>query len=84
MTFFYTAAHTTPSRIRNTLFESKLLSQGSIEQDRLWKIVKNLGKTKRSISILNQLKNQQFYDLLFIIVIYFIHIVNEHPSEMQN
>ena len=48
-TYFLYSSSYNPSLIQNTSFEYKLLSQGSIEQD----------YKKKSISILNQLKNQQ-------------------------
>ena len=40
--FLYSSSYN-PSLIQNTLFELKLLSQGSIEQEHLSKSVKNSG-----------------------------------------
>ena len=42
-----TVAHTTLPCIQNFLFESKLLSQNSIERDQLFKNMKNLGSNKK-------------------------------------
>ena len=53
MNYFLSSSSYNPSLIQNTLFELKLLSQGSNEHDHLSKNVKKFG-------LMNQLKNQQF------------------------
>ena len=69
--------------MQKNLFESKLLSQGSIEQDHLSKNVKNLGSSKKINFSTESIKKSTIYDLLFIIAIYSLY-VNKHFSEMKN
>ena len=74
MTYFWNSNSCNPSLIQKILFELKLLSQGSIEQDHLSNNVKKLGLTKRSVSVMNQSKKQQlmtcYLALQFIIFIW--------------
>ena len=60
MTYFLSSSSYNHSLIQKILFKLKLLSQGSIEQDHLSKMWRNWGLAKRSISVMNQSKNQQF------------------------
>ena len=60
MTYFLNSSSYNHSLIQKILFKLKLLSQSSIEQDHLSKMWKNSGLAKRSISVMNQSKNQQF------------------------
>ena len=60
MTYFLYSSSYNPSVMQKIVFELKLVSQGSIEQDHLSKNVKKFGSDKRSISVMNQSKNQQF------------------------
>ena len=84
MTYFLYSSSYNPSLIQNTLFELKLLSQGSIEQNYLSKNVKNFG-SHRKINFRNEsVKKPMIFDLLFIIAIYSLQNVNKHPSEMKN
>ena len=67
-----------PSRIQNSLFESKMLSQGSIEQFHLSKNVKDLKSNKKINISTKSIKNPEIYDYLVIIVVYFLQNVNKY------
>ena len=81
--FLYSSLYK-PSLIQKTLLESKLLSQGSIEQKHLSKNVKNFESNKKIGFSTESVKKPTIYDLLFIIAIYFLQNVNKYPSEMKN
>ena len=68
--FLYSSLCNT-SFIQKTLFESNLLSQGSIEQDRLPKNVRNLRSNKKINFKIESVKKPTIYDLIFIIAIFF-------------
>ena len=70
-----------PFRIKNTLFESKLLFQGSIDLEHLSKNVKNIRSNKKINFGTESIKKPKIdYDFLFIIAIYSLQNVNKHPS----
>ena len=74
MTYFWNSNSCNPSLIQKILFELKLLSQGSIEQDHLSNNVKKIGSDKK-ISFSNEsVKKTTTYDLLFSIAIYYFHL----------
>ena len=71
MTYFLHSSSRNPFFIQNTLLESKLLSQGRIEQDHLSKNVKNLESNKKINFSTESVKNQNFmtcYSLLQFIL----------------
>ena len=78
--FLYSSSYN-PSLIQNTLFEFKLLSRGSIEQEHLPKNVKKFGPEKKINFSTESVKKPTIYDLLFIIAIYSLQNVNNHPCE---
>ena len=81
MTFFSYSSSCNPYLIQKILFELKLLSQGSIEQDHLPKNVKTTGFDK-NVSFSNEsVKITTIYDLLFTIAIYSLQNVNKHSSK---
>ena len=84
MTYFLYSSSYNPSVMQKIVFELKLVSQGSIEQDHLSKNVKKFGSDKK-INISNEsVKKPTIYDLLFIIAIYSLQNVNKQSSEMKN
>ena len=83
MTLFSYSSSCNPYLIQKILFELKLLSQGSIEQDHLPKNVKTIGFDKK-INFSNELVKITIYDLLFTIAIYSLQNVNKHSSVMKN
>ena len=84
MTYFLYSSSYNTSVMQKIVFELKLVSQGSIEQDHLSKNVKKFGSDKK-INISNEsVKKPTIYDLLFIIAIYSLQNVNKQSSEMKN
>ena len=73
-----------PSLIKKILFELKLLSQGSIEQDHLSKNVKKF-RSEKKINFSNELvKKITIYDVLLIIATFYcLENVNKQSSEMK-
>ena len=82
MTLFSYSSSCNPYLIQKILFELKLLSQGSIEQDHLPKNVKTTGFDKK-INFSNESVKVTIYDLLFTIAIYSLQNVNKHSSKMK-
>ena len=80
MSYFLYSSSCNPSQIENTLLESKLISQSSIEPDHLLKNVKNLGSNKKINFSSESIKKQTVVDLLFIIDIYSLQNVKKHHS----
>ena len=84
MTYFLYSNSYNPSLIQKILFELKLLSQGSIEQDHLSKNVKKFGYEEKINFSNESVKKPTIYDLLFIIAVYCLQNVNTQSSEMKN
>ena len=84
MTYFLYSNSYNPSLIQKILFELKLLSQGSIEQDHLSKNVKKFGYDEKINFSNESVKKPTIYDLLFIIAVYCLQNVNTQSSEMKN
>ena len=84
MTCFLYSSSYNPSLIQKILFELKLLSQGSIEQDHLSKNVKKFGYEEKINFSNESVKKPTIYDLLFIIAVYCLQNVNTQSSEMKN
>ena len=84
MTLFSYSSSCNPYLIQKILFELKLLSQGSIEQDHLPKNVKTIGFDKKINFSNESVKITTIYDLLFTIAIYSLQNVNKHSSVMKN
>ena len=82
---FFTQWLIQPFLIQNTLFESKFLSQGSIEQDHLLKNVKNLESNKIINFRTESVKKPTIaiHHLLFIITVYYLQNVNKLHSEIK-
>ena len=83
MTLFSYSSSCNPYLIQKILFELKLLSQGSIEQDHLPKNVKTIGFDKKINFSNESVKITTIYDLLFTIAIYSLQNVNKHSSKMK-
>ena len=84
MCYFLYSSSYNPSRIQSTLFESKFISHGNIEQDRQSKNVKNFRSNKKIYFSTESIKKPIIYDLLFLIAIYSLQNVDKHLSEMKN
>ena len=84
MTYFLYSNSYNPCLIQKILFELKLLSQGSIEQDHLSKNVKKFGYEEKINFSNESVKKPTIYDLLFIIAVYCLQNVNTQSSEMKN
>ena len=83
MTFFSYGSSCNPYLIQKILFELKLISQGSIEQDHLLKNVKTTGFDKKINFSNESVKITTIYGLLFAIAIYSLQNVNKHSSKMK-
>ena len=84
LTHFLFSSSSNPSLIRKILFELKLLSQGSTEQDHLSKNVKKFGSDKKINFSNESVKKPTIFDLLFTTAIYSLQNVSKQFSEMKN